>query len=92
MPQRREIQAEKITSLIKRDSGEVSDVASEVLSQIMQHRSGSTDGCRALLQPKSIERGDFEMFAQSINGSLGSKDPVIIAVHNPAVAGAVILV
>src|SRR5436309_3386772 len=59
-------------------------VATQVLLQIVQHRPCRSDGGRAVFETEPVERRDFEMVPQRELRGFGRKDPVVVAVEDPA--------
>src|SRR5436309_15727011 len=82
--QRRKVNDLEIRQLVNGEPRDVRDLAPQVLRQIEQHRSGSADRRAPILQPKSVEGRHLEMFADSEQRRLRRKDPIVIAVQNPA--------
>src|SRR5258708_4917547 len=87
MAQRGEVECEEIIPLVESDASEIRGVAAKMLSEIVQHTTRSPDGCGAVLQAEAVERGDFEMFADSEEGGFGSKDPIVVTVDDPTEIG-----
>src|SRR5690348_17221894 len=85
MAQSGEVEREEIIALVERDASEIRGIAAKVLCEIVQHATGSADGCRAVLQTKAVERGNLEMVANSEESSFRSEDPIIVTVDDPAV-------
>ena len=82
VPQGCVIECEKIGAAIAREPGELLHVPAQMLREIMQRRARRADGRRAVLQPKTVERRDLEMFAHGKLRRFRGKGPVIVAVQN----------
>ena len=82
MPQRRVIEREKIAALVKRNPREVLHVAAQILREIMQRAARRADGGGFVLQPETVQRGDFEMFPHGEHRRFRRKCPVVVAAQD----------
>ena len=83
-----EVEREKIVALVKGDAGEIGGIAPKVLGEIVQQTAGSADCGDAVFEAESVERGDFEVFADGEERGFRGENPVVVAVNDPAERGA----
>ena len=82
--QSREVEGQIIASLIKGNARQVRNVPPQMLGKIMQHPARRSDGRRPVFQSEPIEGRHFEMLAHREQRRFRRKDPVVVAVEDPA--------
>ena len=76
------IQRHEIRALIEGQACQGRDVAPQMLCQVMNHRSRRPHRRRAVLQPKTVQRGHFEMLPHCKLRGLRGEDPVLVRIQN----------
>src|ERR1035441_3038550 len=61
-------------------------ITPEMLSEVMQYRSGRSNGRRAVPEPEAVQRGHFEVLTHREQSGFRRKDPIIVAVQDPTIS------
>src|SRR5262245_17955963 len=78
MPKGDRVEDEEISRLIKRERGQMLNISSQVLAQIVQNRAGRTGSRHVIFESVSVERSHLKMFLQGEQGGFRCKRPVLV--------------
>ncbi|NBP25096.1 MAG: hypothetical protein EBU81_11215, partial [Proteobacteria bacterium] len=78
VPQRDGIEDQVVGHFVEPEPGQMGDIPTEMGAQVVQDRSGGTDGGRPVAQSEAVQRGHLEVFAQGEHGRLRQEDPVVM--------------
>jgi len=84
VPQRRKIERQVVTALIKGNARQAGRIAPQMLRQVMQHGARRANRRRPILQAEPVQRGNLEMLAHGEQSRLRREDPAIVSVQYPA--------
>jgi hypothetical protein len=75
------IEEDEIGGLIEDEAGEVRDVTSEMLGEIMEDGAGGTDGSGSIFETEAVEGSDFEVILEGENGGFRGEYPIFVVVE-----------